>query len=75
MAESTFSRKLDGSGRIMIPVKLREQLGLVSGREYYFSVMEKDGRRYLCIDCGSDELTEAMRLVQSKGMKIVKNDD
>ena len=75
MAESTFSRKLDGSGRIMIPVKLREQLGLVSGREYYFSVMEKDGRRYLCIDCGSDELTEAMQLVQSKGMKIVKNDD
>lgn len=76
MAETTFSRKLDQSGRIMIPVKLRDQMGLVTGREYYFSTMEKDGRRYILIDCGScDELAEAMRIVQASGLKIVQNDD
>lgn len=79
MAETTFSRKLDSSGRIMIPVKLREQMGLVTGREYYFSIMEKNGRRYICIDCGTIEsstsLEEAMQIVQASGMKIVQSDD
>nr|DAN98127.1 MAG TPA: MraZ protein [Caudoviricetes sp.] len=31
MQETTFSRKLDSSGRIMIPIRLREQMGLTSG--------------------------------------------
>nr|DAM21676.1 MAG TPA: MraZ protein [Caudoviricetes sp.]DAR80245.1 MAG TPA: MraZ protein [Caudoviricetes sp.]DAV01730.1 MAG TPA: MraZ protein [Caudoviricetes sp.] len=38
MAESTYSRKLDAMGRIMIPVRLRDQLGLITGREYSFEV-------------------------------------
>lgn len=78
MAETTFSRKLDSAGRIMIPVKLRDQMGLIPGREYYFSTMEKDGRRYICIDCGTVEsaianLEEAMRIIEASGLKIVKN--
>lgn len=79
MAETTFSRKLDSSGRIMIPIKLRDQMGLIPGREYYFSTMEKNGRRYICIDCGTVEsptsLEEAMQIVQASGMKIVQSDD
>lgn len=78
MAETSFSRKLDTSGRIMIPVKLREQMGLVTGREYSFCTMEKDGRRYICIDCGSItdgvNLEEAMRVIQANGLKVVQND-
>ena len=52
-------------------------MGLIPGREYYFSTLEKDGRKYICIDCGScnDELTEAMQIVQAHGLKIVQNDD
>lgn len=78
MAETTFSRKLDSSGRIMIPVRLRDQMGLIPGREYYFSVMEKDGRRFICIDCGSVEntsLEEAMKIVQANGLKVVEDAD
>lgn len=77
MAETTFSRKLDSSGRIMIPVRLRDQMGLIPGREYYFSVMEKDGRRFICIDCGSvdSSLEEAMKIIQANGLKIVENAD
>lgn len=77
MAETTFSRKLDSSGRIMIPIKLREQMGLVPGREYFFSILEQDGRRFICIDCGavSSQLEEAIQIVQASGLKIVQNDD
>lgn len=76
MAESTYSRKLDAMGRIMIPVRLRDQLGLVLGREYTFEVHTINGRNYICIDCGMNtELEEAMKLVQNAGMKCVQNDD
>ena len=76
MAESIYSRKLDAMGRIMIPVRLREQLGLITGREYSFEVRQIDGRNYICIDCGlNTELEEAMKLVQNAGLKVVKTDD
>lgn len=76
MAESTYSRKLDAMGRIMIPVRLRDQLGLITGREYSFEVKQIDGRNYICIDCGlNTELEEAMKLIQNAGLKIVQNDD
>lgn len=75
MAETTFSRKLDSMGRIMIPVKLREQVGLITGNEYFFSVKEIDGRRYICIDCGtaiSPNLEQAMKIIEANGMRITK---
>ena len=76
MAESTYSRKLDAMGRIMIPVRLRDQLGLITGREYSFEVRQIDGRNYICIDCSlNTELEEAMKLVQNAGLKVVKTDD
>lgn len=53
-------------------------MGLIPGREYYFSVMEKDGRRFICIDCGSVEntsLEEAMKIVQANGLKIIEDAD
>ena len=47
-------------------------MGLIPGREYYFSTLEKDGRRFICIDCGPIEntsLEEAMKIVQANGLK------
>ena len=76
MAESTYSRKLDAMGRIMIPVRLRDQLGLITGREYSFEVRQIEDRTITCIDCGlNTELEEAMKLVQNAGLKVVKTDD
>lgn len=59
-------------GRIMIPVKLREQMNLEVGREYTFSTMEKDGRRYICIDCGKaiNPVDEAIKLLKENGLKV-----
>ena len=63
----------------MIPVRLREQMGMVSGQEYYFSTCEDEGRKYICIDCGpssdAQSLEQAIQILQKNGMTIVKSDD
>ncbi len=78
MEQTKFSRKLDGSGRIMIPIRLREEMGLVSGTEYSFFTHEMDGRKFICIECPSitqSKLEEAIQIIRASGMKIVQNDN
>lgn len=79
MQETTYSRKLDTSGRLTIPTRLREEVGLVIGAEYHFFLHEEGGRKYICIDCGPtitpEMLDKAMKIVQESGMKVVQNDD
>lgn len=76
MIETGFSRKLDATGRIMIPIKLREQMGLTAGQVYYFTTVEENGRKYICIDCGSvsptTPLEEAVRIVEASGLKVIE---
>ena len=73
MESTGYSRKLDSTGRLVIPTKLRDQMGLIAGQEYQFYTMEDDtGRKFICIECpGIDEKTleEARRIVQKYGMK------
>lgn len=78
MKETGYNRKLDTSGRIMIPSRLRDQLGLIPGQEYYFFTCEEKGHRFICIDVGATpEMTieQAKQILQQNGMKIVQNDD
>jgi bifunctional DNA-binding transcriptional regulator/antitoxin component of YhaV-PrlF toxin-antitoxin module len=74
MKEHKYARKLETTGRIMIPSKIREKVGLVPGKEYAFSLLKRDGRMFICIDCGDvpDELTQAVQLIEKNGMKVVK---
>lgn len=66
-------------GRIMIPVKLRDKMGLVTGQEYDFITLEKDGRSYICIDCGPAQrvrdIEEAIRIIKANGMKVIRDED
>lgn len=60
-------------GRIIIPIKLREKMGLKIGAEYDFFLHEdkETGKRYICIECPSvtdEELEKARQLVQKYGM-------
>lgn len=79
MQETSFSRKLDTTGRLTIPTRLREQVGMIIGKEYSFLLHEENGRRYVCIDCGPaispEMLSNAMQIVQASGMKVVQSDD
>lgn len=48
-------------------------MGLVSGREYNFLTLEENGRKYICIDCGTDTaLEDAIRLIEEKGLKVTE---
>lgn len=55
MEDLKCSRKLDTSGRIVIPVRLRDSLGLTIGDEYGFYLHEIDGNNYLCIKCPNEK--------------------
>ncbi|MCM1217367.1 MAG: division/cell wall cluster transcriptional repressor MraZ [Lachnospiraceae bacterium] len=72
MEETGYSRKLDTMGRIMLPIRLREQLGLIIGHEYdFFMYVEPDGRKFLCIECPSikkEEIEQARKIVAKFGM-------
>lgn len=77
MEATDYSRKLEQNGRILIPVKLREQMNLKAGQIYHFFIHEENGRKYICIDCGASanrDIEQAIKLLQANGMKIVQND-
>lgn len=79
MQETTYSRKLEKNGRLMIPIELRKQMGMEASKEYKFFTMIKDGHKFICVDCGPEitdkAIEEAMKLLQEKGMKIVQSDN
>ena len=58
----------------MIPVRLREQMNLISGKEYSFYTLTENGRNYICIDCGPVEdvvsLEEALEIIARAGLKV-----
>ena len=75
MIESTgYSRKLDSTGRLVIPTKLREQMGLETGKEYSFYTLETNsGRKFICIECpgiNREKIEEARRLIAKYGKKF-----
>lgn len=70
MIETKYARRLDSSGRLVIPIRLREELGLEIGETYTFYKQEIDGETYLCIKCGEDPVTKAKKLLAEKGYEI-----
>ena len=78
MEDTGYSRKLDSTGRLVIPTKLREKMSMMVGNEYHFFTHEDDtGRRFICIECpGIDEkmLEEARRIIEKYGMKFTRPD-
>ena len=58
MKDTQYSRRLDSLGRLVIPKKLRDTLGLVTGEEYTFYQHEHNGQCYLCIPVAGEALTE-----------------
>ena len=44
MKKTKYSRKLDANGRLVIPSKLREEVGLELGETYTFYTYERNGK-------------------------------
>lgn len=72
MKETEYSRRLDSSGRLVIPSKLREELKMEQGDEYIFYTHEHEGRTYLCVECfrKENEIERAKRILAQAGIKI-----
>jgi bifunctional DNA-binding transcriptional regulator/antitoxin component of YhaV-PrlF toxin-antitoxin module len=51
MQETEFTRKVDSMGRIIIPSKLRERLGIKAGIPYKFYVHSAGGEVFVGIKC------------------------
>lgn len=64
---------MDTTGRLVIPTKLRNRLGMVIGQMYHFYTMEDEaGRRFICIECPDPDektLSEARHIVETYGME------
>lgn len=72
MRKTTFSRKLDSLGRLVLPAPLREELGIQCGETYDFYIIEEDGRVYLGIECpqADPKVEEAKRILREAGYNI-----
>ena len=57
MIETKYTRTLDPMGRLVIPSRLRDELGFQIGDLYTFYLYtdEETGRQYLCIECPHSE--------------------
>lgn len=74
MEQTKYSRILDSTGRLVIPAKLRAQLGIAAEQPYDFYIHEHEGATYLCIKAaGNDKIQEAIKLLEEAGMKITKD--
>lgn len=70
MRETGYSRKMDSSGRLVIPSSLRDQLDLRISDECTFYLHEHEGRTFLCIECPrvENEIEKAKRILREAGM-------
>jgi AbrB family looped-hinge helix DNA binding protein len=72
MKQTEYSRRVDSSGRIIIPSQLRDELDIRPGDTHEFYIHEHEGKTYLCIECFrvEDEVEKAKRILREAGIKI-----
>jgi bifunctional DNA-binding transcriptional regulator/antitoxin component of YhaV-PrlF toxin-antitoxin module len=77
MIKTQYSRKLDPTGRLVIPSKLREKLNLKIGDSYDFFLCEVKGRQFLCIECPRPEaeIEKALKVLRDNGFEVTKSAD
>lgn len=75
MIETQYARRLDANGRLVIPIRLREQLGLDSGEIFTFYTHVENDKTYLCIECpqNDSELQKALKVLAKNGLKVIDN--
>lgn len=73
MDSTGFARKLDAMGRIIIPARLREKMGMKIGETYeLYTTYDEEGTRYICIKCpaiSEKMLEEARTIVEMYNLK------
>lgn len=72
MIKTEYARRIDSTGRLVIPSKLRAELGIETGDTYEFSIHEENGRKYLCIECYNavDDIERAKQILRDAGYNL-----
>lgn len=72
MQYTNQSRKVDSTGRVIIPSGLRDELSIQTGDLCEFFIHEHEGDTYLCIKCPNvlNKIEEAKRILREAGIKI-----
>ena len=77
MELTQWSRKIDKMGRIVLPVRLREQYGLETGLECpIYTHEDEQGRLFICFQAPGQtvqNLKEARQLLEQSGYSVIKN--
>ena len=70
MVQTEYSRRLDATGRLVLPSKLRDELQLKEGDELVFYIHEYQGRKFLCIEAERLEnaIERAKRILREAGV-------
>ena len=53
-----ITRKIDGTGRIVLPKNLRNKYRLLEGDNVDYFTYHKDGKDYICIAASDDNQSE-----------------
>ena len=66
------SRKIDSTGRVIVPSGLRDELSISTGDMCEFFIHEYEGDTYLCIKCPNvlNKIEEAKRILREAGIEI-----
>lgn len=71
MKDTQYARKLDSTGRLVIPARLREEVGLQTGTLCQFYLHEENGKRYLCFEV-ENELDKMKKVLEENGFTVIK---
>lgn len=61
MKETKYKRKMDSAGRILVPIRLREELGIEVEVPYTFYTHSEGKDLYLCIKIDSESAEKKIR--------------
>jgi len=74
MKATEYARKIDSTGRLIIPSHLREQLDIRTGDVMDFFIHEDGGRTFLCIECPriENQIEKAKRILRENGIEVTE---
>ena len=72
MVQTEYSRKVDTTGRLIVPAQLRDIVDIRPGDLMTFFIHEHDGRTFLCVECErvENEIDKAKRILREAGIKV-----
>ena len=73
MEETKYERRIDSAGRILIPIRLREEMGLETNTSCKFFKHVSDGKLFLCIECPDYDLH--IEVEKAKQLLAMTNND